>query len=152
MSPLWFIVGLTLVLIAVSAVVVVLNGDRVSEFATDSPEHAVQGFVQAILDGDLKTAESLLASENDLGWKGDGCGVVHTDADADARVVLVRTSTSGDEAIVEVAISAVRGFPLFGYGDAAVRDTFRLRRQGASWRITNVPWPFFTCGGLEIGP
>lgn len=150
-SPLWYVIAVTLVLVVASVVIVIANSGKTQEFAANSPEDVVQQFVGAVLDGDDETARSLVV-DDDTSWKTQGCGPVRAGGEADARVVHVRTEVSGSTATVAVVISQVRGFPIFGTDDSTTRDQFRLRRVDDSWKIDLIPWPFYSCGDMEVGP
>lgn len=148
---LWVLIGITVVLVIVAIIVVTTRGDTTTDFEPGTPEHTVQQFVQAVLDGDTEQADALVSADDKDTWRTDDCGIAPTDGDADARVVLIDTDVTGDDAIVYVLVSELRGFTFIGPDQSTYREQFTLIRDGDGWLITVVPWPFFGCGYGEVG-
>ena len=124
-------------------VAVATSGRSSSEFPADSPEAAVQAYLEAILDRDA-TALDWLADDTSCETADLGLAPVPDSA----RVVLVESDVDGDRATVEVEVSeASSGSPFDTYEFVHV-EVFTLEQDdGGEWRITGAPWPLYVCEG-----
>ena len=132
------IVGVVVVLVVVLTAVLAAQRS-VTRYDRSSPEGTVQTYVAAVLDGDRQRAAALLA-------EGGPCGIEDLDLAYPPtydRVLLVRSTTDGDTARVEV--DAVESEGPFGAFSFRERLAFELERSGSGWAITGQPWPMYEC-------
>lgn len=60
------------------------------------------------------------------------------------RLRIERESLSGDSATVVVAVTHYStGGPFFGGGEWTTSETFTLRREGETWRISSLPYRYW---------
>lgn len=127
------------VLVVVAGAVAALR--PATEFDPGTPEAAVQGYLQAVLDGDEEEAEGFLAS-------GSGCDaedIERARTDESARVVLRDSEVEDGTAQVEVEIVfSSTGDPFDTYEYSEDR-AFELVDEDGEWRLTDEPWPVFSC-------
>lgn len=132
------------VLVAVVAGVVAATRPS-HEFQAGTPEAAVQGLVQALIEGDAPEASRFFASGSD-------CDVddVERARDIDpSRVVLQNTEIEDRTARVTVeVVTGLDGGP-FDVEEYSQSHTYHLVEEGDGWRVTNEPWPLFSCRGAE---
>ena len=135
--------GGVLAILVVIAAVLSLRGP--ASFDSGTPESVVQEYVNAVFDGDSSVAHSQLAddlargcSERELrtSWVPD-----------EARVVLVGTTTAGDDTRVHIQIIEPDGGLGMPISDYARDVTFVLTEQEDGWRISEPPWPIEYCNG-----
>ncbi len=126
-------------LVVVVAVVVVLLRGAPAQFAADTPQGVVQRYVQAVIDDDTATAESLLAPAPQ-------CDAIPRDT-GDYRVTLLETSEHGDTARVRVLVTTTYDSGPFGSGQYQSEESFGLVESGGDWRIETTPWQFTVCAG-----
>ena len=124
------------VLVLLALVVIVLQRDPV-QLSMDTPEGTVQAWLQSVADDEPAT--DLL---DDI-----GCGLPldhELRFDGALRAVVVDSTTQGDQATVEVAITETQGGGLFD--DGWTHDaTYQLQRSGNGWLITGFDWPWSPC-------
>ena len=117
----------------VAVLAVALSGGGVRTYPADSPEAALQTFLQALLDDDLESAEAVLApaqaracDRGSLRWSPlsyqDRAQITEVDADeASATITVVLSDDTG----------------LFEGGFSAEYD-FGLEQIEGAWRITDL--------------
>lgn len=130
------------VLALLALVVVVLQRDPV-RLSTDTPEGTVQAWLQSMADDEPATG---LLAEVDCGLPPDH----ELRFDGALRAVVVESTTEGDRATIEVAITETQG-GLFDDGwtyDA----TYELQRSGDGWLITGFDWPWSPCWNDAVIP
>ena len=148
----WLIgTGATVAVLAVVSVLVALaaggSGDPLPE---DSPEGAVQRYLQAVERGDYAAAHALLGGE----LRGE-CGVEELrdqsrwQRDSEERVILVGTEELGEQTVVTVSVSQVRSDGLFTVGESSYQRDYYLERQDGAWRFASLPWPLGHCEGRD---
>ena len=123
--------------LVLAAVAVVAFGGEPKRLDPSSPEGVVQGFVTAVLDGDLATAREMLVA--DPSTVVDGLCPRPADVTDISRVAIADTTVSGDEATVWVTITTGGGNDPFDSGYTG-RDSFHLVNQDGAWRIDQTPW------------
>lgn len=133
------------VAVAVVGVLAVLAGVLAAtrdepHFPQGSPEAAVQDYLTAVLARDNDAAAALLAEDGPC----DATDFDQTFVPDDARVVLRDAETDGATARVVVDVVQGSGGPFDG-SEFSERQSFRLSRDGDSWRIGGSPWPLFEC-------
>lgn len=125
--------------IVVLATVVVLRGDEAPVFDPGTPEHAVAGYVEAIIDSDFATSDALLTA---AARKQCDDGFYRSGDIQRVRITDSRTRPNG--MIVEVAITRDDAGDPFA-SEYTENDTFVLIEQDGGWMIDSVPWSL--CGG-----
>lgn len=129
------IVGaVTVALIAVAVVVAIQPPE---EYDPTTPEGAVQGFYQAVIDGDEDLAASYLAMDSIT-----DCARPRTElyGPENFRVVIVDTEVDGEDAKVDVTITETWDEGPFS-DSHTFNDTLRLTSNGDGWLFTEPPWP-----------
>jgi hypothetical protein len=139
------ILAIALAVIVALAVVAALisRTQSASELPPGSPEATVQVYVDAALAGRYDEAARLLEPGSD-------CDVADLNRLAGmgpqtTRVVLVDSSVEGSTATVRVKLVYASGNP-FDTSEFSDTQTYRLKRSGSAWVLTEVPWPLFECG------
>ena len=132
-----FIVLFTLVLAAVAAFLT--SSRETKDYALNTPEGVVQSFLKDVIDGKNEDAARYFsvtstcdATDIDRSWIPDT-----------VRVNLTNTQIEGDRAYIDVAVDMNQD-QLFGdmYTE---KHSFRLAREGGSWKILGIPWPLYSC-------
>jgi hypothetical protein len=134
--------------VAVVAVIVVIGVaaaamSKPRAYPADSPEYAVQQYVQAVADRDATKAFTYLSSE-----LLDRCDTMPREAvtgrgRSNVRATLEETTIKGDTATVRVQITEVFGDAPFGGGESTQSLIFYLARTSAGWQFTDAPWPLY---------
>jgi len=129
--------GLLAIAVATAALLAVRSP---ASFEPDSPEAAVQGYLQAVLAGDNRAATEFLSQESacsrdDFRFR---------DRALNVRVTLLRTDETPDEAIVDVRIRFDET-SLDALSSYDIDETFTLVPEAGEWRIAGAPWPLFFC-------
>jgi hypothetical protein len=136
-----FLVGVAVAAAALLAVAVVLAMRPTPQLDPGTPEGAVQGYFQALLDNDAELAGSYLAGdladrcESDLKRRSeDGVGVV-----------IVDVTSRGAHVRVDVEITETYGSDPFGGSSYSFDETLVLEKHGDRWLIAEPPWPIYYC-------
>lgn len=135
------VLGVVAVLAIVAAVVA--SGRSVPTYDAGTPEGTVQGYLQAVFDGDDQSAASYLSTTS-------GCDVDdfrEAYVGESARVVLRDSRIDGDEAAVEVEIVFSDAGGPFDTYEWSEDQSFDLVREDDSWRLIGQPWPLYYCQG-----
>lgn len=129
------------VVAAVVVVALVLAVRAPNEFDPGTPEAAVSGYFQAVIDRNRAEAERLMTGElveqcgadlNQIRDAGDGL-----------RVVIVATESDGERMLVTVRITEGSG-PGSLLGDAhTFEETLVLTEVAGQWLIAEAPWPIY---------
>lgn len=114
-----------------------------TNFEPGTPEAVVQDYLQAVLDGDERSAVAFFAS-------GSACAADDFTNRRDVtnvRITLLETETFANaEAAVDVRIRFDEpGLDVITPYD--IDERFDLVIESREWRITGTPWPLFFCGG-----
>jgi hypothetical protein len=134
------VVAATLIL-----VVVVLAALRpATRYEDDTPEGVVQSYFTALFEGDHRTAMDHLTAE--LRTTCDLADFRRAWIPPRARVSLLGTEIDGAEALVRLRLMEGGGGPFDEYHQDL---DLVLVRQGASWAISEVPWPVVWCAPEE---
>jgi len=128
------------VLVVAALVTVLVASRHPAQLEPGTPEAAVQGYLEAVVDRDSDAAVQMLAP-------GSECTVEDFDnayTGEDVHVSLREVRVLGETARVDVIITT-------GSGEIiptkwSERQTFRLRRTGDEWLLSGTPWPVFECG------
>lgn len=126
-------------LVVIVALIAVFTRSGPAEYAADTPEGVVQRYAQAVVDGDLDTAESYLVPA-----RADSC-VYRPIEVVDVRVTLLDTTERGDLATVEVGIAASYGGGLFGSSTYEYEGQFNLQQVDGDWLVVSAPWELTIC-------
>lgn len=136
------IVTVAVALLAVVAAVVA-SGRSVPTYDAGTPEGTVQAYLQAVFDGDDRTAASYLSTTS-------GCDVDDfrgAYVAESARVVLRDSRIDGDAAAVEVEIVFSDAGGPFDTYEWSEEQSFDLVREDDSWMLIGRPWPLYYCQG-----
>ena len=107
-----------------------------------TPEGAVQGYVQAILDDDRAAARSFLAPV--LAQRCPDLGDHHL-GDHATSVVVVAVDERGDTLRIRVRFTETPRAEPFGGTPHSYVETFVLEQHGGRWLIIEPPWPDHYC-------
>lgn len=134
---LW-IVGLSLILLIVSALVT--SNREPKSFASNTPEGVVQLYLAAVIEGKHDKAASFFVSNSEC----DASDIDRAFISDTLRVNLVSSEISGDSAYVKIDANTNSG-GIFedGYVES---HTYRLTKEMTGWRIQGIPWPLWDCG------
>jgi hypothetical protein len=133
------ILAVVVAVVVVAAIVAVLLRGGATSFDPESPEGVVQRYTQALIDGDLATAQELAATTSE-----EGCGFSPGGPD-DYRVTLMGTTVDDDSAQVRVLVSTTYGQDVFGSGQYQSEEVFRLVKSADAWLIAAAPWQLTVC-------
>ncbi len=126
-------IGVVAAILAITAGIV-FNASGPAEYDAGTPEATVQKYVQAVLDEDFDSADSLLTAA-----AVKQCKDSYFQSQDVQRVRISDSRTSSDEATIEVDITQQNRDDPFA-GEYSVTDRFLLERDGADWKISSVPW------------
>jgi hypothetical protein len=126
-------------LVVVVALIAVFARGGPAPLDADTPEGVVQRYAQAVVDGDLETAEGYLVPE-----LVESCERVSRGAD-DLRITLEETTERDDRARVEVLVVTVYGSGPLGPDEYESEEAFDLVRVDGEWRIETAPWDLTVC-------
>jgi hypothetical protein len=130
--------AIVVAVIVVGAALVALTRSEPATLDPSTPEGTAQRYVQAILDGDTVTAESLLLEEDcDVGPR-------HY-ADETVRARLVDSTTTGDTAVVNIELTFSGGDPLFGGYGYTESAQIELKSTDDGWKVDPDSWPYYPC-------
>ncbi|MEX2279891.1 MAG: hypothetical protein WEA76_07355 [Acidimicrobiia bacterium] len=130
--------AMVVAVIVIGAALVALTRSEPATLDPTTPEGTAQRYVQAILDGDNATAESLLTEEDcEVGF-----GYY---SDQTVRARLVDSTVDGDTATVEVELVFSGGDPLFGGYGYEDRAQIQLDQVDGTWLVDPDSWPYFPC-------
>ena len=139
-------------LVVVAVVVAALTGGRQTKtYAEDTPEGAVQRYIQAIIDEDTDKAYGYLSEELQKKCTGslwrEQARYSYKLEESQVTLEKVR-SLSDDKTVVTVSIVRVEAPNPFELGprEIAFDQEFRLQKQAdGAWRFYETPWPVFSC-------
>lgn len=125
------LVVLTIVLLAVRSP---------ASFEPGTPEHTVQQYLQAVLDGDERRAATYFSEESRCSAEDFRYGTPVRNV----RITLVDSEDFGDEAEVTVRIR---------FDETAIdrlasydrEEFFRLASEGGEWKLVGEAWPIYFC-------
>jgi hypothetical protein len=127
--------------VVAAGAIVASSGDPQS-FPGDAPEATVQRFVRGLVEGDDDRALSALDGDLAERCRDD---VAERRFGTPARVVLEGAQIDGTQAIVRIAVTDRRGGGLLDRDEFHGIERVDLRRGGEGWRISDVPWPLYSC-------
>ncbi|BDZ63112.1 hypothetical protein [Agromyces mangrovi Wang et al. 2018] len=141
-------IGIAVAVVVVAAIVAVLVRPAAEPLDPTTPEGVIQGYSEAVLDGDTRAALDFLVPEI-----ADDCQRVENYGfgDADVRVVLVSSTEDGSTADVRVSIVTTYGGGLFGPDEYRTDGRFDLQRVDGEWRIESAPWELAVCTPGDVG-
>ncbi len=128
----------------VAAVIVALVAGGARTFPPGTPEHAVQGYLQAVAREDATAAFAYLSAD-----LRQACGDYSREAitnrgDSGLRVTLDGTTIRDDgTALVRVRILESYGGSPFGASESTMSMSFELRQEDGDWRFAQSPWPLY---------
>jgi hypothetical protein len=133
------VTGAVVAAVVVVALVLAMRGPN--EFEPGTPEAAVSGYFQAVIDQNRAEAERFMIPN-----LVDQCG---SDVDQlrdvpdGLRIVILATESEGDRMFVKVRITERSGAgPLLG-DEHTFEETLVLAEVAGEWLIAEVPWPIY---------
>ncbi len=156
----WLIwIGAALAALVVVAVVltVATGGRRVKTYPEDSPEGAVQRYLQALIARDPELAYDFLSSDLRgqcplADWR-EQSRFAASQLDESQLTLGETRQVSADEALVTVGIGRIEGPGLIDVRprQSSYDQEFRLRKQADGlWRFSQYPWPVFGCPTRQV--
>ncbi len=133
----------SIAVVVIIALIVVFTRGTPALLDESTPEGVVQRYSVAVIDGDDEAALGYLSDDAK-----EKCGRVDNTVDSGIRVTLDSTVLRGDSANVTVLISRYDGGP-FG-SEYSYEETFRLVKDGDSWRVETAPWELTLCLDEDI--
>jgi hypothetical protein len=139
-------VGSLLAILLVASIVVALV-QTVEPLPDNTPERAVQLYLEAVAGGDFEAAHNLLSAELK-----ERCPVENLVSRSypvrqleDSRITLEGTEPFGDKTIVTARITTIRSNSPFGSSENSFNQRFTLFEEDGGWRFTSDPWPYQGC-------
>lgn len=136
------IIGALVGVLVVVALVLALQPPK--QLDPGTPEATVQGYLQAVIDGDQGKAERLMTPDLVKRCGTDLTQIRH--APEGFRAVIVDTAPLGDRMVVTVEIAQGSGRGLFG-DSYTFEEAVVLEQVGDDWLIAESPWPIY-CGEM----
>lgn len=131
-------------IVVFTGMVVFLSANREAvKWDLSTPQGVVQTYLAAMISGESDRAESMLSKESECTFSEIDRAYVQ----ADSRVYLTSTKILEKNATVNVKVDFPSGGPFTDYYSET--HTFRLIRDGSSWRLLGIPWPIYDCGVLQ---
>ena len=142
---LWFFVGAAVVIVGL--LLIALTREPVS-LDPNTPEGAVQNYLQAIADRDYEGAFNLIHPD----WT-EGCTSADLAASAPQNsfsAAISDTETEQNNAFVTVTMREGATSGPFDAGLSTYPEFFELENTTGQWLLTGYPWPYFEwrCDGL----
>lgn len=109
----------------------------------DTPEGIVQGYLQAVLDGDWRAAEGFLTEG--LAERCTLADLTRSFVPGGMTATLDDTEVDGDLAVVRVRLLEPATPDVLGGGAEGATEAFELQIEQDGWRITGEPWPVYAC-------
>lgn len=135
--------AIVLVLIAAIAVIgAVVAGTRQTPVPAGSPEAALQGYLEAVIDGDSVAAAGYL----DPGSKCKSEDLDRFQITNVAEVRLVDVKTTGSTSKISVDLHMGNNSMMSNMWRD--RQSFQMKRINGEWFVTGTPWPMYECGGV----
>lgn len=136
------IVAAIVIVVAVTVAAVIAATADEPKYEAGSPEAALQGYLDALIDGDVSRAYGYLSEElrdqcsladlRDGAWQAEG-----------VRVTLDSSEVGNGVAKYTVTIASSDS-GLFGE-DAGYEEFFTLTNTSGTWLLTERPWPIYFC-------
>ncbi len=140
MAKKWLIVGVTLLvglLVAAVTMAVVNTRGGARLLPADSPEGAVQRYLQALEREDYPEAYSYLGSDVHNRCSLDSfVGREYWPYSEEGQVTLEKTERYDDSAVVRATVTVDHGDAPFGSSEYSYDRTFQLKLEGDQWRLT----------------
>ncbi len=130
--------------VVVIALIAVFARGGPPQYDEDTPEGVVQRYAQAVIDGDVETALTLLVPEI-----ADSCDRLPTGID-DYRVTLLETIERSDTARVEVLVTTIYESGPLGTNEYQSEEVFGLVAADGGWLIDATPWQFTICADSGV--
>ena len=140
------IVGVLLAtLLLVSIAIILLRGE--SELDPDSPEYAVQQYINSMRESDYEAAHRWLSPELQ-----ERCPAKtlfeesgsRRDRTEDPRITLRDVETIDQSTFVTVRVSRVNE-GLFGPSESSFTRRYEVQKVGGDWRVAAARWPYVSC-------
>lgn len=130
------------VVAVVAAVAAVVANSRQVTLEPGTPEATVQGYLTAVIDGDVVAAAVFL----DPSGKCDGDDLDRFQMGNVAEARLVDSQITGE--IAKVSVDLEMGSNGLFNDVWKDRQTFQLKKSNGAWVITGTPWPMYDCAGV----
>jgi hypothetical protein len=144
----WLVViGGTIIALMLVSVITVVTGSsrRATTYASDTPEGAVERYVQAVLDGDFGAARayfmpSLAGRCNVERYRWDLDSTSGSSTSWRVSITDAKELTSG-QTRVALRVTRVTVTPPFGVDEYSRDATFHLQQRDGHWLMTSATWP-----------
>ena len=155
MPKIWLISGGVLLTVLVVVSIVVGVTQREKPLPAGTPERAVQQFLKAIGDEDLKVAHAFMSDELKQACSIEEFAGRTFGGRSDlknSRVTLKETKYLDGPAVVIARVTSISRNEPFGTSERAYEERFTLVQEEGQWRFTANPWPYYGCGRPDIYP
>jgi hypothetical protein len=144
------LIGIGALVVALIAVAVVLALQPPVELDQTTPEGTAQGYIQAMLDRDVNRSFAHMSDEPTR-----RCD--HTNAHDslrfgladEARIVVLDTRVTGDEATVRVEVTETCGTGILTFETHSFKEPPSMERRGDGWAMAKPPWPIHECPEVQ---
>ena len=152
MPKIWLIGGAAFLVVLLAASVVVALTEREEPLPEGTPERAVQLFLVAAEEEDLKTAYALLSEELKEKCSVEGFASKRFGSRdlKGSRVTLEETKVLNGSVVVIARVTRIQGSGPFGTSESSHEERFTLSRDEGEWRFTYFSWPYYGCGEPEL--
>jgi hypothetical protein len=143
------IIGGVVALLALAGIVIALLHQPVRQLPADSPGGTIQRFYTAIEQKNYDEAYNLLSDSmvnkptRDVFVNNQMTSGSYSYSSA-RRARIDKENVYGDKATISVAVTHFYGSagPFGGSSEYTDTEMFSLQREGGTWRITELPWPY----------
>lgn len=143
----WLLWTLVIVVAAVLVAAAVAGALRSpAAFSPDSPEGAVQGYVQAVLDGDVEAAAAYFSADLSRTCSALDFGAA-APVDPSLTVTLEEVRRRAGYVEVVVRLRSVSGDLPFDAYESSYTQRLVLVEEDGAWKLDEEPpWPIHLCG------
>lgn len=132
-------IGSAVAVVAVIGLVLALQPPK--EFDPGTPEAAIQGYFQAVVDRSRVDAERFM-TPNLVERCGADLNQIRDTADS-LRVAIVDTERDGNRVAVTVEVTERSAAGVFLGEPHTFKETLVVERVGDVWLIAEAPWPIY---------
>ena len=150
MNRIWLIgAGVLLGAVVVASIVLELF-DEPTEFPDNSPERAVQLYLEASNEGNYQRVhKTFIRSLRDSCSQQDllRTSTYEREPLRDSRVTLERTDITDDSVLLSARVTRAGSNDFFAISEYSFKRVFTLKQEDGEWRFSEFPWPFENCNG-----
>jgi hypothetical protein len=143
-AGLWILIVAAVVLVLAIVIAAIVGAKRDAPvYEEGSPQAALQGYLDAVIDGDATEAYGYLS--DDLRSECTLSDLRNAAAEAQDVTVTLRTVRDEDGTVrIDVTIEQNGGGLLLG-GGYRYDETFILGDTNGVWKLSERPWPIYFC-------